>query len=154
MFPTPHVSSPSSVETENLKPAQTSTVLDLMIHSNISKLFVLECKIFCRLYCATEVDSNGVMVPGKWGYCGSACGYCGGFPLDERNSTRQSRTGCGYQCLFNPDKTMSGSEGYYRGLRLKKPIALMFDLLNPTNYIGSQYGQHLVKFPAKIIFMF
>ena len=26
-----------------------------------------------KCWCYTEVDSNGVGVPGKWGYCGEAC---------------------------------------------------------------------------------
>ena len=26
-----------------------------------------------KCWCYTEVDSNGVGVPGKWGYCGEPC---------------------------------------------------------------------------------
>ena len=97
----------------------------------------------CRLYCATGVDDNNVTVPGKWGYCSSNCGYCGGAPVD-RNSTKQSRQGCGYDCLFNPSKLMSGSKGFYYGLSLNKPKASVIDIDIPTNYIGTTYGQKLV----------
>ena len=54
-----------------------------------------------KTWCATEVDSKNVMVPGKWGYCTPKCGYCGGSPV---NVTRQAKRSCGYDCLINPNK--------------------------------------------------
>ena len=105
--------------------------------------------IFIRLYCATEVDSKGVMVPDKWGYCASTCGYCGGFPIDGDNSTRQQRAACGYDCLFNPKKTMGGSkwdyykDDIYSGANLHEPTAYMFNF--KSNFINSDYNQWKVK---------
>merc|ERR1712168_1458665 len=33
------------------------------------------------LFCATEVNSNGEMIDGKWGYCNEFCPYCTGSDI-------------------------------------------------------------------------
>ena len=78
------------------------------------------------------------MKPDKWGYCSRKCGYCGGSDI-----TRSDTEKCGYHCLINPYKPMTGSVGS-EGIKMRFPIV---ERLSPykNNYISSTQGQHMVR---------
>ena len=53
-----------------------------------------------RLWCPTELNTQGEAVPGQEGFCSKSCGYCAGTDLTSRADEPRP---CGYDCLLSAD---------------------------------------------------
>lgn len=92
-----------------------------------------------RLWCATSVDSQLNLVDGQWGYCSSKCSYCGGSPVVNNTQARGFYRPCGYDCLVNPGKQLTGSLGS-KNVPLLPPTATLYGDYK-ENFIRDVRGQ-------------